>query len=308
KMTEPKDKYQLLPIAEQLTDADAVALYEKAVAAMPKNADHRKIGDQMRGPLDQLDEKQAESTLAPFKQSFELLDQAAKCKKCQWPAVKPPAQPANTSGYRILSQALAVKARLHMARAEYDKATLTLQTGFALGKHIGDGPTVMQGMVGIAIAAIMAKQVEAFVQLPEAPNLYHALAAVPRPLVDVNKGMDAELANLKQFNILQRKAMERRLKTAHERVRLTMKRMDRQIAALQCIEALRLHAAGHDGEFANDLSELTEVPVPKDPVSDKPFEYRRTGAGAVLKAAAESPKDALQYKLTLKEKAKSQGS
>ena len=97
---------------------------------------------------------------------------------------------------------------------------------------------------------------------------------------------------------------KREKELGHKRVRVLTKKLDRQAAALQCIEALRLYAAGHDGKFPNQLSDVTEVSVPVDPLSGKPFVYKRSGSKAVLEAVlpeTATPKDAMQYKLTLKE-------
>jgi hypothetical protein len=59
-------------------------------------------------------------------------------------------------------------------------------------------------------------------------------------------------------------------------------RLEREIAALQIIEALRLHAAAHDGQLPGSLSDISSVPIPNNPATGKPFEYRLTGKTAVL--------------------------
>src|SRR5262249_35611813 len=50
---------------------------------------------------------------------------------------------------------------------------------------------------------------------------------------------------------------------------------DRQIALLLAIEAIRLYAAAHDGQLPETLDQVTEVPLPEDPATGKPFLYRR---------------------------------
>jgi hypothetical protein len=82
-------------------------------------------------------------------------------------------------------------------------------------------------------------------------------------------------------------------------------RMERMIAALRVIEALRLHAAAHDGQLPEKLSEVTIVPLPNDPGTGKPFEYRREGQGAVLISRLPGePLDltGLRYRLTIRKK------
>jgi hypothetical protein len=59
-------------------------------------------------------------------------------------------------------------------------------------------------------------------------------------------------------------------------------RIDRRVAALRVIEAIRIHAAAHDGALAESLDRITEVPVPEDPATGKPFEYHRDGNSATL--------------------------
>jgi hypothetical protein len=58
--------------------------------------------------------------------------------------------------------------------------------------------------------------------------------------------------------------------------------LDRRVAALRVVEAIRLYAASHDSKLPDNLNQVSEVPVPEDPATGKPFEYRRDGAAAVL--------------------------
>src|SRR5262249_33805482 len=59
-------------------------------------------------------------------------------------------------------------------------------------------------------------------------------------------------------------------------------RLERKIAALRTIEALRLYAAGHDSQLPDKLADITEVPVLNDPGTGLPFEYERGKDGATL--------------------------
>jgi hypothetical protein len=65
------------------------------------------------------------------------------------------------------------------------------------------------------------------------------------------------------------------------KVQLAKVRLERKLAALRVIEALRMHAAAK-GQLPEKLDEVTVVPVPDDPGTGKPFEYRRDGATGVL--------------------------
>jgi hypothetical protein len=61
-------------------------------------------------------------------------------------------------------------------------------------------------------------------------------------------------------------------------------RLDRRVATLRVIEALRMYAASHDGALPESLSQITEVPVPEDPATGKPFDYSLTGKSALVSA------------------------
>ncbi len=57
---------------------------------------------------------------------------------------------------------------------------------------------------------------------------------------------------------------------------------ERRIAALRCVEAMRLYAAGHDGKWPGALTDITEVHVPADPVTGKEFIFKVAEGKATL--------------------------
>jgi hypothetical protein len=61
------------------------------------------------------------------------------------------------------------------------------------------------------------------------------------------------------------------------------------LSGLQVIEAVRMHAAGHDGQLPQSLDEITAVPVPKNPVTGQPFPYRIEGQHAQLEIESPDP-------------------
>jgi hypothetical protein len=64
--------------------------------------------------------------------------------------------------------------------------------------------------------------------------------------------------------------------------RVAQVRVERDLAAIQVIEALRMFAADHDGKLPKTLNEITAVPVPNNPATGKAFKYRLDGQTAVL--------------------------
>lgn len=68
-------------------------------------------------------------------------------------------------------------------------------------------------------------------------------------------------------------------KLAFNRVRL-----DRKMALLRTIEAIRFYAAIHDGKLPPDLAAVQEMPIPRDPMTGQEFVYQVNAATATLRA------------------------
>jgi hypothetical protein len=62
--------------------------------------------------------------------------------------------------------------------------------------------------------------------------------------------------------------------------------VDRSIAGLRCVEAIRLYAAAHEGKLPASLDDIKEVPVPVDPFTGNSFVYQVKGDTAFLIAPA----------------------
>lgn len=84
-------------------------------------------------------------------------------------------------------------------------------------------------------------------------------------------------------------------------------RHQRDVNMLRVVEALRMHAAQH-GVWPQSLADVTVVPVPLDPTSQKPFEYSVAAGVATLYAPPKQPVSpglpAVRYELTLVRKSK----
>ncbi len=74
--------------------------------------------------------------------------------------------------------------------------------------------------------------------------------------------------------------------------------LDRSIAQLIVVEAIRNYMAGHDGRLPESLAEITALPVPDDPITGKPFQYRLEGTTATLDASAFRSMIVTRYQIT----------
>jgi len=81
------------------------------------------------------------------------------------------------------------------------------------------------------------------------------------------------------------------LMPAIQSVRAAQVRLERDLAALRVIEALRMHAAGHGGALPQALDEIKVVPVPLNPATNKPFSYQLKNSTAILELP---PSDGIQ--------------
>jgi hypothetical protein len=100
-------------------------------------------------------------------------------------------------------------------------------------------------------------------------------------------------------------ALGQNLLPAVYKVVLAEARVERKLAALRVVEALRLYAADHGGKLPAALADIKDVPVPDDPVTGKPFAYRLEGARATLSGPAPAgdaanPGNTLTYEITLR--------
>ncbi len=66
------------------------------------------------------------------------------------------------------------------------------------------------------------------------------------------------------------------------RARNTLVRADREIALLRAVELLRMFGAGHENRLPQQWSDVTEAPIPPDPVTGEPFAYSLRGATAII--------------------------
>jgi len=434
----PALKYQLLPGVLDRKPGNAAVMYNKLVIMLldrlsNQTAQHKseweKISDWLDVPLAQFPRDEARKTVADFKWVLDELSLAALREQCDWEL---PIRERNfitlllpdLQRLRVLGRLLALRARLQIAEGRYDDALHTLQTGYALGRHMACGPTLIHGLVGIATCQMMSQQLQELIQQPGAPNLYWALTILPQPLVDLRPGVETEMnmlylsfPALREVNdtthspaywqhlldelevsvteglgvhgpkagwrpvlcilairgypmardglIAQGRSREEveampvaqvvmvytmqtynqerdewfkwlyvpywqaikgmeevrkkfsaegrskeiiplasLLLPAVESVAGASARSQRGIAALRTVEALRIYAAAHEGRLPEKLADITQVPVPIDPMTGQAFTYHKSGETAVLESPppqGRTPRDyGLRYEITIR--------
>lgn len=107
---------------------------------------------------------------------------------------------------RELTNVLALQIRFDIKRHDWAAAREKLRTGFVLAEHLGGCETLIESLVGVAIATRLTLCLEDWVSEPGSPNIYWPLANLPAPFADMQRSMVYEgrmpyfsLPEMKQF-------------------------------------------------------------------------------------------------------------
>jgi len=195
-------RYRLLPDRINIKPGNAAVLYYKYALTLKDysewDEDHEKISDWLELPLSELPRDEAAAMLAKYGHIIEGLSFAAVRDRCQWElplgekdfiSILLP----GLNSMRGFARLLAVQARVQIADGELEEAIRTLQTGYAMGRHLADGQTLIHGLVGIAVCSMMSSELQPLIQQPDSPNMYWALTSLPRPMVDLRSGIETEM-------------------------------------------------------------------------------------------------------------------
>jgi hypothetical protein len=205
----PSFRYELVPTRD-LVHVNAALLHHRAIHLL---ADARPAGPEFAARQDRLDaarnrplrefpREEARTFLQPFGNVFKEMEAAAKCDFCDWGTEHRLAAEGigfllpDAQKMRELAFLLTLRARLHAADGKFELALRDVQTGVALARHAAHGPTAIHFLIGNAVAALMVRELEQVMQVPGCPNLYWSLTALPRPLIDLRKGIEGELRSM----------------------------------------------------------------------------------------------------------------
>lgn len=197
----PALRYRLLPDLQEMNPGNPIQGYLKAIMAHQKFFRDEEEASARQEPLFSMplktlpvQEEQREYGRLVLAQT----DRAARLDRPDWqvlPRLK-------TEGFTLLLpdvqqlRALAnpLEERFHseIALGHFDEALRTAKTLFAMVDHLGEHPTLIGNLVGIAIAYKAIEPLEEMMGQPGSPNLYWALTTLPSPLIPVATGMEGE--------------------------------------------------------------------------------------------------------------------
>ena len=195
----PTLRYLLLPELKDMNPGNPVEGYLKCILGQYRFAFDEDMFERRKSllamPLEELPAPEVRE-LGRF--ALAQVDSAARLDNPDWQILlKLRADGIGTllpdvQAMRFLARALQVRFRGEIAEGRLDDAIRTAQTMFAMARHLGEHPTLIGNLVGMAIANLGLAPLEELLEQPECPNLYWALTTLPEPLVSIRSGLDGE--------------------------------------------------------------------------------------------------------------------
>jgi hypothetical protein len=93
---------------------------------------------------------------------------------------------------REIARMQSLRCKVAIAEGDVHRAIEILGQQYGLARHLGQDDFLVTNLVGLACAGIAWDDALYLVQHPNAPNLYWAIASLPRPLVDIRRSMSLE--------------------------------------------------------------------------------------------------------------------
>jgi hypothetical protein len=97
---------------------------------------------------------------------------------------------------RYLARWLRTKIDSQLARGDFDGALQSIGDGYSLARFMGNGETIVQQLVALAMQELMRDAVQSAISKPHCPNLYWALASVPRDTTRIQRAIEFELGGV----------------------------------------------------------------------------------------------------------------
>jgi hypothetical protein len=207
----PALKYQLLPERRRLVPGNAALLYHRAIemsmqrqaraprgekAADPTLSRGNTVADWVTGPLQSIPREGARRLLEANVNPLHEIELGAWRETCDWGFERREETVdlliEEIQQMRSLIWLVSLKARMAVLGGDIDQAMHWIQVGFAVARHVSEGPLIIQSLIGVHLCQVMCKPLEDLIQAPGVPSLYWALSHRPRPLTDFSAGFENE--------------------------------------------------------------------------------------------------------------------
>lgn len=207
----PALQYELLPSAAERRPGNRATNYYRAIlhetqwlAQLSREERKQHWDNQAKWSelaLAELPQEDVRKWLAAYQGSFRELKEAAYREHCEFDLRTQDLRGFDTVGFvlhdfqemRTLARALVMRARLELAEGNQAAAIETLRQGYQLAQDATEPPLLINALIGIAIAGTMNEVLVELIDQPGSANMYWAVTALPRPLVDMQRALRAEM-------------------------------------------------------------------------------------------------------------------
>ncbi|MHC4403175.1 MAG: hypothetical protein ACYTG0_26235 [Planctomycetota bacterium] len=216
----PALKYRLTTRDLDLLDRNAAVYYLKAMGYLEQRValqevmnrikkgfeDARKQGKGLGPPYEWLEMSLEEMPLDDVKQFLSLvsfqrpfLREAARCRRCDFENdIRDAENPIgvllpDVQSMRELARYQTLRFKVALREHRFDEALEIMRENYMMARHMSEHDCIVTCLVGMAVAGMTnTDQSLLFIQQPGAPNLYWALSAMPRPLIDMRPAWSTE--------------------------------------------------------------------------------------------------------------------
>ena len=210
----PALKYRFdVPLADQ-KPGNSVPFYYRALIKFNQEYLRKQHGDfdelyesVQDVPLSEFPIDKAREVLATYGIIFEQLERAHNRTETEWDWHMEELRGTEWMSFwlpeiqdsRVLGRLLYVKGRLELAEGRFEDAEQTLRIGYHLARAVSEPPTIIDDLVGVAIADMMNDLVIDWISVRGSPNVYWAIAVLPDPFIDFRYSVERELGVAHRF-------------------------------------------------------------------------------------------------------------
>jgi len=179
-----------------LAEQHPLALRGGARTSSPRAYDPSLVREWMNCELKEFPAQQVRERLRGVEPILSDVERGAECDSCDWGLdqrenfISLPFP--EIQQLRPIMQLLVLKARLALVESRTEDAVKAARTMFALGRHLGESPSLITALVGISGDSMMMEKLRELIQRPGTPSLYWSLIDLRRPLIDWKRSMEGE--------------------------------------------------------------------------------------------------------------------
>lgn len=197
--TQPAPRYKLLPDLADQTPGNAVPLYLLARRSWPDQKTTSEVlypenerYDYLGTPTDQFPKAYAERIFATYADTLKYVDLGARRREAEWDlgwrelGLENQRTLSYLNDLRHAANLVSFRARVQVLGQDWPAAAYSLQTGFAMARHLGTEPTLIHALVQVGFTEIaLHNGVTEWIGHGDSPNLYWALTDLPRPVTEL---------------------------------------------------------------------------------------------------------------------------